>query len=366
MKYGLTNPPPKEGCQLGIVIGMDEAGYGPNLGPLVITATVWRVPNDPRQADFWKSLEDVVSQTATRNADRIHVADSKEVYSPSRGLRPLEKSIQTVFGLTPHDSLSFRSLCDWLMASDFPLSPSGEFPDLLPRPPAKPPHNKRSDKDAAAVSFAPSFLDVELWFQQSDLPLPMSNEQNEIERLTHRLKSACDDTDVQLVGISSDVVLTERFNSVSDFYQSKGAALSRFTLGLLRSVWEPDSEEPTLIIGDKHGGRSRYDELIDEQLDGQMIFRLQEGRQKSCYRVGTSEITFQTKAEEHFPVAVASMVCKYVRELSMELFNDFWQQHLPDIKPTKGYPVDAKRFRKEIAGVQNELGILNSTLWRER
>ena len=26
-----------------LVIGTDEAGYGPNLGPLVVAATAWRV-----------------------------------------------------------------------------------------------------------------------------------------------------------------------------------------------------------------------------------------------------------------------------------------------------------------------------------
>jgi hypothetical protein len=266
----------------------------------------------------------------------------------------------------PHDSSSFRHLCDWLMTSDFAGAPSGDFPELLRRPPAKPLHNSRDDGAARGKLLAPSFLDVEPWFQASDLSLPLSNDMSEIKRLSGRLKSEADQAGIQLVGISSDVVLTERFNSVSDFYKSKGAALSRFTLGLLRSVWDPESEEPTLIIGDKHGGRSRYDELIDEQLDGQMIFRVCEGRQRSSYRVGASEIHFQTKAEEHFPVAVASMVCKYLRELSMELFNDFWRQHLPDVKPTKGYPVDAKRFREDIAKVQNQLCIPDSTLWRER
>jgi hypothetical protein len=351
---------------LGIVIGMDEAGYGPNLGPLVITATVWQVPGDPRKTDFWASLETAVSQSATKDSDRIHVADSKEVYSPSRGIQTLERSIQTIFGLTSQNTSSFRNLCDWLMTSDSERSPSGEFPELLRRPPAKPFENSQPGAETADMKLAPSFLDVEPWFQQTDLVLPVSNEQGEIESLSGRLGSACDDAGIRLLGINSDIVLTERFNSVSDFYQSKGAALSRFTLGLLRSVWDPDSAEPALIIGDKHGGRSRYDELIDEQLDGQMIFRLQEGRQKSSYRVGTSEINFQTKAEEHFPVAVASMVCKYVRELSMELFNSFWKQHLPDIKPTKGYPQDAKRFRKEIVAHQEQLGIPDSTLWRAR
>ena len=30
------------------LIGTDEAGYGPNLGPLVISATVWQVPDGVR------------------------------------------------------------------------------------------------------------------------------------------------------------------------------------------------------------------------------------------------------------------------------------------------------------------------------
>ncbi len=28
------------------VIGTDEAGYGPNLGPLVISATLWETPDE--------------------------------------------------------------------------------------------------------------------------------------------------------------------------------------------------------------------------------------------------------------------------------------------------------------------------------
>ena len=48
----------------------------------------------------------------------------------------------------------------------------------------------------------------------------------------------------------------------------------------------------------------------------------------------------------------ASMTSKYVRELAMELFNRFWQRHVPGLTPTKGYPEDAKRFRRDIARAQ--------------
>src|SRR5688572_11296377 len=102
---------------MAIIIGVDEAGYGPNLGPLVITATVWEVPGDPHDFDFWRALRSVISQRAPRpsrtnaavdtsgaavavrrRAARMHVADSKQVYSPARGLAPLETSVLSLLG----------------------------------------------------------------------------------------------------------------------------------------------------------------------------------------------------------------------------------------------------------------------------
>jgi hypothetical protein len=91
-----------------------------------------------------------------------------------------------------------------------------------------------------------------------------------------------------------------------------------------------------------------------------------EGRDHSRYRVVDAELRFEARAERYFPVAVASMVSKYVRELSMEAFNRFWREHLPEIEPTKGYLADASRFRDEIAAKQRELAIADVALWRER
>jgi len=323
---------------MGIVIGMDEAGYGPNLGPLVITATVWEVPGDPREFDFWLSLTDVVSQSRPRkNDERLHVADSKQVHSPARGLRDLERSIRPLLNLAGAPLGSFQDLAHWLIGL-------GE-----------------SD-----VTTSPLALPSEPWFAEGDLELPTTQGDDDAAARRERLAETCSATGIRFVAARSEIVLTERFNEMTSRYDSKGVALSKTTFGLLGQVWDPASGEPTLIIGDKHGGRNRYDDLIDEQLDGQMIFRMRESREKSSYRVGASELHFQTGAEAHFPVAVASMTCKYVRELAMEQFNAFWQRHVPDLKPTKGYPLDAKRFRADIAEAQKRLGISDDVLWRQR
>ena len=65
-------------------------------------------------------------------------------------------------------------------------------------------------------------------------------------------------------------------------------------------------------------------------------------------------------------MALASMVSKYWRESTMTLFNQFWQRHHPELKPTKGYPGDARRFKEEIAAIQARLGIEELDLWRAR
>ncbi len=327
---------------MGIVIGMDEAGYGPNLGPLVITATVWQVPGDPREFDFWSTLASVVSQTRPKkNDERLHVADSKQVHSPARGLRDLERSIRPLLSLAGAPLGSFQKLGHWLIGLDEPDVARSPF--ALPNEPwfaegdlelpvvtgrigtaretavsrqttgdlLHPP----SGRGGREARVAGEGVTLGTHDSEPELALPArasrpSQREGEGPPAESRLREVCDQAGLRFLEARSEVVLTERFNEMTSRYDSKGVALSKTTFGLLGKVWDSGSDEPTLIIGDKHGGRNRYDDLIGELLDGQMIFRLRESREKSSYRVGASELHFQTGAEAHFPVAVASMICR--------------------------------------------------------
>jgi hypothetical protein len=60
------------------------------------------------------------------------------------------------------------------------------------------------------------------------------------------------------------------------------------------------------------------------------------------------------------------MTSKYMRELAMRPFNRFWCNQLPELRPTAGYPRDARRFKTAIGPLQQELGIADHVLWRER
>ena len=206
----------------------------------------------------------------------------------------------------------------------------------------------------------------EPWLDDVDVALPVETFAGPVDDFAARLHECCDKSGVRLRALASDVVLTRRFNRLTSAHGSKGVVLSRISMQLLKRVWNPDNAQPTFIVADKHGGRNRYDHLLDEILDGRMIFRGRESTALSSYRVGAAEIHFQSKAEAHFPVAVASMISKYVRELAMHLFNEYWCGRVAGLKPTKGYPVDARRFRDAIRETQERAGISDEVLWRQR
>ena len=53
---------------MSFLLGTDEAGYGPNLGPLLISASVWEVPSGVRGDHLYQRLQTVIAPAATRSA----------------------------------------------------------------------------------------------------------------------------------------------------------------------------------------------------------------------------------------------------------------------------------------------------------
>lgn len=316
---------------MSLLIGMDEAGYGPNLGPLVVTVTVWEVPGSPRDFDLWAAMADIASQSPSKELLKLQIADSKQVYSPGKGLAALEKSVLSALRLVGHEPQTLGELSDDLK------SQSSNLKSQIPP-----------------------------WLIARDLPLPTEIDTSLIGDIATKWLECCRRAGITLKAIRSEIVQPERFNALVREYDNKALALSRISLNLLRSVWNPDDEPPTLVICDKHGGRNRYDDLLAEVLGDRMVFAVGESRERSVYRVGSAELRFQMKAEANFPVALASLFCKYVRELSMQVFNQFWAMHVPGLKPTAGYPVDAARFKQDISEAQRRLKIADDIIWRER
>jgi ribonuclease HII len=316
------------------VIGIDEAGYGPNLGPFVMTAVACRVPDSLVDANLWQLLRGAVRSSREEDA-RLLVDDSKVVYSTARGLLGLERGVLATLWGSNGTATTLRHLIDWACPDD------------------------RTD------------LHGERWYTGTH-PVPVHVEAADLAEHRARFEQACVGADVGGWLVQSMVVCTPRFNLVLDANGSKGAVLGHALTTLLRAMYErlPRSQGLYCLI-DKHGGRNAYAAMIQHALPGGMVVARQEGMACSAYRVlglgREVELTFQPRADtEHFCVALASMASKYLRELLMLEFNRFWQEQVPGLKPTAGYPGDATRFLEAIRPAAERLGITEAALWRRK
>ena len=320
---------------MGWIIGIDEAGYGPNLGPLVMTSVACRVPEPLLGADLWRVLRRAVRRNAGDDDGRLLIADSKVVYSPARGLAPLE---------------------------------TGVLAALRPGPNGAPvPLSQFLDRVAPA---SPADLASERWYSGQSL-LPVAAGADGCHAAAERLEKVCRKHDVAWAVVRSVVICPARFNALLDRWGSKGAVLGHGLAELIRCNREAAGGEPLHFFVDKHGGRNTYAPMLQESFPDGMVVAKEECAARSAYTVlGEGQevrLTFEPRADAgHFCVALASMVSKYLREVLMREFNGFWRQQVPGLKPTAGYPGDAARFFEAIRPCCERLGLPEAAVWRRK
>ncbi len=348
---------------MGYIIGADEAGYGPNLGPLVISATVWEAPDRTGVEGLSVLLKDVVDNAFPRRqaehksagkkgqagnpplANGLPVfADSKILFTSGQGLGKLERGLWAAWSLLGWNLRTWRGV--WQRLAPEAIEEIDQCPFYRGFD-ANLPRDFKCDSASAAPAMA------------GRQPAAGSKWREKFAQ-----------TGVKLLAIRSRAVFPAEFNRLVDKHESKGAALSHLTLGLVAESMKPLEKGPISVLCDKHGGRDRYAALLTNQFSDGFVEVCGEGRQSSTYRFGPSErrteFQFRAKADRCLPAALASMAAKYLRELAMGAFNAFWTARVPNLAPTAGYPQDARRFRAEIAAKQRELGIDDEVLWRRK
>jgi len=167
------------------------------------------------------------------------------------------------------------------------------------------------------------------------------------------------------------IVDAAEFNDALAIHGNKSALLFSRVAELMRVVWRGFGRlSPTVFI-DRQGGRKKYMRVLMNRFPECGIMIRREGKLRSAYDIAGDgmrmTVSFEVNGDSaRFPVALASMLSKYIRELHMELFNDFWSRRKSDLRRTAGYPQDAARFLREISGLCEELGIDLNMMVRKR
>jgi hypothetical protein len=205
-----------------------------------------------------------------------------------------------------------------------------------------------------------------------EIPSEIHDATGSYQHAAEQIKESLCHVGISLCDIKTKMIFPQDFNLRLEKLGNKSTLLSETTLTLISNAIQslPDRGNVTMLC-DKHGGRNHYVDLLYQLFpDSGWIEILTEGTPLSVYRLSFQErkieFRFQAKADRHIPAALASMTAKLLRELAMIEFNRFWQQHLPDLQPTAGYPVDALRFFGQIEETRQKLGIPKSDLWREK
>ena len=312
-----------------VVIGTDEAGYGPNLGPLVVAATAWRI--DAKREAVDEPLA-AAGRAASESASGPLWGDSKQIYRASNGLAALERGVFT--GLL----LATEELPDSWPALDRAFG--GISPPTDPCPPD--------------------------WASLAALALPRAADAEVCRGIATRLGSALDPEGVSLESIACRAIYPKEFNALLDTGLNKSDILSRTTLSLAAELRQRFAGEPAVIWCDRHGGRKSYAALVSRHFDAPLVQPLEETPESSVYSLPAADTTiaFRVGGESRLPVALASMTAKYVRELAMHAFNTFWSERVPGLAATAGYPVDAKRWLAAAGHVVRAAGVPEAALWR--
>jgi hypothetical protein len=321
-----------------VYAGIDEAGYGPMFGPLTVARAVLAIPrldpaDTPEPPHLWQRLSRAVCRNIAGRKGRIPINDSKQLKTSAPGVaavKHLELGCLAFAGLAGWNP---ATVCDWL-----DLLGETAHRDLSQLPWYAPCHERPWD------------------------PIPVANTAGEIAVARGLLAATARRIGVEAADFGAAAVFEDRFNQMVAATRSKAATSFTFVAQHLTELWSRFGEHDPQVFVDRQGGRQAYLEPLRVTFPDARIRVLRETPEASTYRVehaGRSmRISFEVEGDaRHMPIALASMIAKYTRELFMARFNAYFTARLPDLRPTAGYATDARRFWIELQPHLNTLAI---------
>lgn len=362
-----------------VLLGIDEAGYGPTLGPLCVGAAALRLEHwhegDPAP-DLWALLASAVCRSPTDARGRIPVEDSKRLKlandagagaggawaavldAGADGDTARPPAARSATARHPLQHLE-RGVLAFARCAATPMQPAiFNDADLL-----------------AALGAAPP-ADLAPWYAGPPIALPIAGEHARAATGidANRLAAAMTASGVTVADLACRVVPEAEFNA--EVLRSRSKATTT-CLGLsdhLGRAWRRFGQADAAglcslrVVLDRQGGRTAYAQFLSDLLaphagpGGVTARALEESPAQARYEIsGTGPdgaprrmiVLVRPKAESGcLPVALASMCAKLTRELLMARLNRTFRARaravgMPELKPTAGYATDARRWLRD-------------------
>lgn len=319
---------------MAIVVGIDEAGYGPTLGPLIVSGAGFRVPDRDVDQSLWVTLRECCTEKPGRG-HRLLIADSKVVYRARGKLAPLERSVLAMLAVAGKEPGTWRALVETL---------------------------------AEGIA---AQLDEYPWYRGADFALPLTPGVGDIPTRANAVRRDCASHGVTCLTPICEPVLVGRYNELVRATRNKAVVLLMAVQRIIARYLAASPDELVRIYVDRLGGRLHYREALTTAFPGYELQIVEESERHSAYRLTRPgircELAFAMGGDSRYlPTALASMYSKYLRELFMHRFNAFWGEKVPGLRSTAGYYTDACRWLKEAEAALNQLGVARDLLVRRR
>lgn len=303
---------------MAILIGIDEAGYGPILGPLVVSAAAFELPDEHLKTPLWKLLRQSLCKKRLGSTGRIVVNDSKKLHQGRGKYAALQRG---VLAFLAADSADHPATVGHLLNRlDCPCH------DQLAQYP---------------------------WYGLATADWPLKYDRDDIAIAAASLNRDLAANHVRLLGLTSRLLPVGAFNELIDTMNNKASVLFYLGSQLIYQAWQTHQPHDLQFLIDKQGGRSHYRKPLQRMFPDLHLKILKETDTTSSYELAgpsrTMRIHFLAKGDDRqLPIALASMTSKYLRELFMEILNAHFARHCPAIAPTAGYYQDGTRFLQDL------------------
>lgn len=301
---------------MAVLVGIDEAGFGPILGPLVVSSAAFSLPSSLLTADMWRVLKKSVSGKRKHLAGRLLITDSKKAYSKSLGIGHLERTVLASLRSLGKRPGTLSELLELLC------------PDSLQR------------------------LENYPWYKGfEDFGSLTCKDDVEIASAVFRDDLASNG--MGLVRVESCCLDVGYYNRMVTAVKNKASVLFSATCRLVKNAFDSFGDEDLQIIIDRQGGRVHYRRVLQRMFEDMELKVLKESSRLSSYQLRQQgrvmRLHFNVGADDNFlPVALASMVSKFIRELLVGRINRYFINFHAQLKPTAGYWKDGLRFIEEL------------------